>query len=114
MDEVHRVLIPGGKATFITPAYNSERAVQDFTHEWPPVAPPSYFYFDRNFRNGNRLTHGYYDLQCDFEITVTGNVDPVWAQREVGVQQHAARHSLNVVLDYQAVLVKRKPPEAAT
>src|SRR5436190_24204554 len=37
MDEVYRVLAPEGKATFTVPYWNSNRAVQDYRYEWPPL-----------------------------------------------------------------------------
>src|SRR5262245_49044872 len=46
MDEVYRILKPGARATFVAPAYNHQRAVQDYTHEWPPICPNSFWYFN--------------------------------------------------------------------
>jgi SAM-dependent methyltransferase len=55
MDEVYRILIPGGKAVFITPYWSSMRSVQDFTHQWPPICETSYLYFNKGWREQNKL-----------------------------------------------------------
>src|ERR1051326_1205179 len=67
MDELHRVMQVGGKATFITPYYKSPRATQDFSHEWPPISEESYLYFNKGWREVNKLTHGNYEMTCDFD-----------------------------------------------
>src|SRR3989304_3239050 len=38
MNELYRVLIPGGKATIIVPHWASNRSYGDMTHCWPPVS----------------------------------------------------------------------------
>lgn len=120
MDELWRVMAPGAGAVIIVPAYNSSRAVQDFTHEWPPICPASFYYFNKPWREINKLIHGAYDLVCDFSMEgprggqINGSVDPNWAQRELSVQQFAANHYLNVVMDFTALLVKPKDVEGGT
>lgn len=49
-NELYRVLIPGGKATIITPHWASNRAYGDFTHQWPPVAEFLYYYISSEWR----------------------------------------------------------------
>lgn len=112
MDELFRILKPGAKATIIVPAYNSVRAIQDFTHEWPPIGPESFWYFTKGFREGNKLNHGPYDLKCDFLLTQTGTLDAAWVSRQPEVQQQAARQYMNVMLDYVTVMQKPAPPAA--
>ena len=50
-------------------ARTTARAIQDFTHEWPPVAAETFLYFNKGWREQNKLTHGYYDLKCDFDFS---------------------------------------------
>lgn len=64
MDELWRILIPGRTATIITPSWDSPAAIQDFTHEWPPVCPQSYMYFNRHARSIMGLQHM---CNCHFE-----------------------------------------------
>jgi SAM-dependent methyltransferase len=113
MDEVYRILKPGAKVTVIVPAYNSARAVQDFTHEWPPVAPESFFYFQKPFRDGNRLTHGLYDLKCDFEMVITGTIGDPWVQKSQETQMFAGRHYMNVTQDLVATMTKKVAEQPA-
>lgn len=72
-NEMHRVLVKGGKATIITPHWASNRAYGDFTHAWPPVAEFLYFYLSKTWRASNAPDNdaqwnpdGY---SCDFEAT---------------------------------------------
>lgn len=105
MDEVYRVLVDGGKATFITPYYSSMRAVQDFTHQWPPICECSYLYFNKGWREANKLTH--YGATCDFDFTYGYILDSIVSQKHVDQQQFAIKHQINSVSDLQVVLTKR-------
>jgi SAM-dependent methyltransferase len=108
MEEVYRVLKVGCSATFITPYWSSERSVQDFSHAWPPVAPPSYLYFNKKWREDNKLTHGLYDIKADFDIDFPGQqIDGLWANRHPEAQNWAARHYTNVILDLTVRLKKK-------
>jgi hypothetical protein len=109
MDEVYRVMAVGAKATFIVPAYNSSRAVQDFTHVFPPVCADSFWYFNKAWREVNKLTHGHYALKCDFDHQVTGTIGGGWAQRAYDAQVFASTHYMNVTQDIHAALIKRAP-----
>lgn len=67
MDELYRVLIPDGTATITVPTHDSPGAIQDFTHEWPPVCRESFFYFNREARRAMGLEH--YPVSCNFQIS---------------------------------------------
>lgn len=67
-DECYRILKPGGKMRLIHPYYKSVRAVQDPTHKWPPISENSYLYWDKNWREINKLDH--YPIKCDFEFSI--------------------------------------------
>jgi predicted SAM-dependent methyltransferase len=107
LDEVFRVLKTGSKVAFIVPAYNHQRAVQDFTHEWPPICPNSFWYFNRAWREANGLTHGDYDLACDFDLQISGAMEPAWSTRSLEAQAFASAHYMNITADLWAVLTKR-------
>ena len=108
MDECYRMLKPGGKMRFIHPYYKSVRAVQDYTHRWPPIAETSYLYFDKNWREANKLTHGFYDLKCDYQFNVYYTwQDPTWANKSEEARNFAINHYFNVVADMIVDLVKR-------
>lgn len=52
-NQMYRVMIPGAKATIITPYWASNRAYGDPTHQWPPVSEMSYYYLNREWRLKN-------------------------------------------------------------
>jgi predicted SAM-dependent methyltransferase len=53
MNELWRVLVPGGKATIITPHWASNWAYGDFTHADKPVTEMFYFYLRKDWRQSN-------------------------------------------------------------
>lgn len=53
INELYRVLIPGGKASIITPHWASQRAFGDFTHADKPVSEFFYYYVWREWRVQN-------------------------------------------------------------
>jgi predicted SAM-dependent methyltransferase len=111
MDELYRVLEPGGKATIICPYYRSVRAIQDFTHEWPPIAENSFLYFNKNWREQNKLTHGYYEMTSDFDFTYGYSVNPTWVNKSEDARAFAMIHYNEVVSDIHVTLVSRKGKE---
>lgn len=108
MDECWRILKPEGRMRLIHPYYKSVRAVQDFTHKWPPISENSYLYWDRGWRKMNGLTHGPYDLKCDYEFNVYYTwQDQVWANKNEETRNFAVNHYFNVVADMIVDLKKR-------
>jgi SAM-dependent methyltransferase len=53
VNELFRVLKPGGKFTMITPHWCSNRAYGDLTHKWPPVSEMWSFYLSEEWRLAN-------------------------------------------------------------
>jgi predicted SAM-dependent methyltransferase len=70
MDEAYRILKPNGKMRCIHPYAKSVRAFQDFTHKFPPIVETSYAYFNKAWRDANKLTHGYYNLKSNFDAVI--------------------------------------------
>lgn len=66
MDEIWRICEPGAKVTIITPHWDSVRAIQDFTHEWPPIAAESFLYFNAAVRKSSGLEH--MGIKSDFDL----------------------------------------------
>jgi hypothetical protein len=108
MEELYRILVPEGKATIVCPYHSSVRAIQDFTHEWPPVAAESFLYFNKGWREQNRLTHGYYDMKCDFDFSYGYVINGTWAVRQDEARQFGIQHYNNTVDDISVTLVRRK------
>ena len=65
VNELHRVLIPGGKCRIITPHWASSRAYGDLTHQWPPVSEFWWYYLNREWRAVNAPHNDGYT--CDFD-----------------------------------------------
>lgn len=106
MDEIYRILKPGGLARFVCPYYTSVRAFQDPTH-LRFISEPMFSYFTKVWREANKLTH--YPVKCDFEIV---KLDHAISEEYTGKAQDAvayqAMHMWNVVMDLQIILRKPK------
>ena len=105
MDELHRVLQREAKCTIWVPYYSSMRAVQDPTHEWPPICEASFLYFNAEWRKQNGLDH--YPISCDFDFSYAYIVDGGWAARNEEARGFAIRNYLNSISDLQVVVTKR-------
>ena len=106
-DECYRILVPGGKMRVIHPYYKSTRAVQDFTHKWPPISEESYYYWNAEWRKINKLTHGYYDLKSNFAFTLYYTwQNEQWANKSDEARSFAINHYFNVVADMIVDLTK--------
>lgn len=105
-DELWRVLKVGGKATFITPSCDSNRAIQDPSHCWPPVCPEFYLYVNRGWREANKLTHGAYDVKCNFDAAVAVSYAPDVGPRADEFRTFAMTHYRNATLDLHVTLTR--------
>lgn len=54
-NELYRILKKGGKGTFITPHWASNRAYGDISHQWPPVSEMFWYYLDKKWRQENAI-----------------------------------------------------------
>ena len=106
MDELYRVLVVGGKATMITAYYSTAMAIADFNLEWPPICEQSYLYFNREWRENNKLP---YKINADYDFTYGYLLVPDVAGRSNEVQTFQVRSYLNTVQRLQVALVKRAP-----
>lgn len=110
MNEVWRVLGPGGTAEFRTPL-GLWRQCQDPTHEWPPIVPGSFSYFDMEWLDANGLGH-YRDLlglRCDFAVDLAGMAmaEPFRAAAGPEAVWALAKYTQNAAEDMRVVLTKR-------
>lgn len=105
-DECYRILKPGGKMRHVHPYYKSVRAVQDPTHKWPPISENSYLYWDKKWREANKLDH--YNLKCDFEFSIYYSwQDPTVANKNEETRNFYIDKYWNVVADMIVDLKKR-------
>lgn len=106
MDECYRILKPEGKMRLVHPYYKSVRAVQDPTHKWPPISENSYFYWDKKWREMNKLDH--YPIKCDFEFNIYYSwQDPTVANKNEETRMFMIDKYWNIVADMIVDMVKR-------
>lgn len=119
-NELHRVLKPETKCTIIVPAWKSNRAYGDPTHQWPPVSEMWFHYLKQEWRDINaphtdrkNWKQGY---ACDFDATWGYGLHPMLATRNQEYQSFAINFYLEAAQDIHATLIKRRPgkPKVAT
>jgi SAM-dependent methyltransferase len=104
MNELWRVMKPGGTLQFIAPYYTSVRASQDPTHK-RFISEETFYYFDREWRAANRL--GHYPICCDFKVElIEHSLNPDYSDQSAEVIAHAARHFWNVIDEISVTLRK--------
>jgi SAM-dependent methyltransferase len=111
-NEMHRVLIKGGKAVIITPHWASQRAYGDFTHQWPPVCEMLYYYINREWR---RVNAPHNDIEfnpkgyiCDFDVTGGYSLHPQIQPRNLEYQTFAQTFYKEACQDTHMTAIARK------
>jgi SAM-dependent methyltransferase len=105
VNELYRVLVPGGKCTMITPHWASCRAYGDLTHQWPPVSEFWFYYLSKEWRKANAPHNDAYT--CDFDCTWGYIPHPEVAPRNQEYQMYAFNFLKEAIQDIQATLVKK-------
>jgi SAM-dependent methyltransferase len=105
VNELWRVLKPGGKAQLITPHWASNRAYGDLTHQWPPVSEMWFYYLSREWREANAPHNDFY--LCDFEAKWGYSMHPALAPRNTDYQQNALQFWKEAAQDIICTLTKR-------
>ncbi len=104
MAELWRVLAPNGKCTIIVPYWASPRSIQDPESQWPPICEQSFLYFNKAFRETNKIA---FDGDCDWDFTYGYQLDPETAGKSDEVRPFWIKHYLNAIADLHMVLTKR-------
>lgn len=82
-NELHRVLVPGGKCQLIVPDFSSGRAYGDPTHQWPPFCAFALYYLNREWRLPNAphtdVKHNPAGFTCDFNAMGGHSLNPLMA-----------------------------------
>ena len=104
MDEIYRILKPGATIIIRAPYYNSIRAWQDPTHT-REISEATFLYYNKDWRTQNKLDH--YSIKSNFDFSFGYDFMPDWAMRAEEARAFAVRHYTNVVMDIQAVLIKK-------
>jgi len=114
MDEVYRILkdeitdpdgkVHAGTIKIIAPYYSSMRAWQDPTHR-RAISDASFFYFNKGWRDANRLDH--YGIQCDFDFVYGYDIAGDIASKHDEARNMGILHYINAVNDIHVTLTKR-------
>lgn len=103
LDELWRVLVPGGKTFVRVPHHASVRAWQDpFTVRAVPES--TFLFFNKVWREEQKVS--YYPIKADFRFTHGYAVTTDWAIRSQEARDFALRHYNNVATDLQLTLEK--------
>jgi hypothetical protein len=119
VNELYRVLIPGGKATIITPYWASCRAYGDPTHKFPPISEFWFYYLSKEWRLGDEekkvpANAPHTDIKylkggfsCDFEATWGYSLHPMVQLRNQEAQQFMIQFYKEAAQDIIATLIKK-------
>jgi hypothetical protein len=108
VNELYRILVPGGKCQIIAPHWASCRAYGDPTHQWPPVSEFWFMYLSRQWRLANAphtdasvWPDGF---SCDFGAGWGYNLRGDLAVRNQDFQQFAMANYKEACADIVATL----------
>lgn len=119
VNELYRVLIPGGKAVLVAPHWASCRAYGDPTHQWPPISEFWFYYLSKEWRLGNKeknlpgnaphtdATYIKGGFACDFEATWGYSLHPTVQLRNQESQQFMVQFYKDATMDVMATLTKK-------
>jgi SAM-dependent methyltransferase len=109
VNELYRVLAPGGKAAIIVPHWASNRAYGDLTHQWPPVSEMWFFYLCKAWRE-KEAPHTCTLYTCDFDFTAGYSMRQDLQTRNQEYQQFALANYKEVAQDIIATITKPLKP----
>jgi SAM-dependent methyltransferase len=105
VNELYRVLIPGGKATVVTPHWASNRAYGDMTHKWPPVSEMWFYYLDKDWRAQNAPHNDFYT--CNFNCTWGYSLHPQIQMKAQEAQGFAMQFYKEAAQDMICTMTKK-------
>ncbi len=109
MAELWRILVPNGKCTMIVPYWASPRSIQDPCSAWPPLCEQSFLYFNKSFREANKLSEpkNYCDFDFAYGYQLDRNDAAVINGKTDEVRGFWIKHYVNIVEDLHMTLTKR-------
>lgn len=118
LNELHRVLIPGGTATIIVPYWASSRAYGDITHAWPPIGEMTFYYWSRAWRLANAphtdIQWNRHGFSCDFDFGCGYNTHQNLIGKSDVVQQFEINFYKEAAQDIVGTITKCVPQIAVT
>lgn len=104
VNELYRVLVPGGKCMLVAPHWASQRAYGDLTHEWPPVSEFWFYYLSSAWRKVNAPHNDGYT--CNFSVTWGYALHPEVQARNAEYQQDMLKWNKEAAMDVVATFEK--------
>lgn len=112
MNELYRVLVPGGTARIVHPHGRTDRALADPTAA-RVITDQTWWFFDRQWREDEHCRRP--SITADFEIvSIEAPLRAEWSHRAPAAQAFALEHYWNIVGDVTVVLRARESPSDAT
>ena len=108
MDEIYRILVPSGKASFAVVYWNTARGAQDYLYEYPPLCEQSFLYFNKGWRDANKIER---DLKCNFSFTYGYSFEAETAARNEESRGFYIKRYTNCVDVLHLMLTKLRPDE---
>lgn len=110
VNELYRILVPGGQCQIIVPHWASCRAYGDPTHQWPPVSEFWFYYLSKEWREANTphddIKYNPDGFNCNFSATWGYSLNPALHNRNQEYQQFAMSNYKEACSDIIATLVK--------
>lgn len=103
MDEIYRILKPGGKATIQVPYLTSTRSFGDPTHV-RYMHDVSFYYFSKDWRVTNKIDH--YGIKSDFDVLFSYVIDEELLLKSEFVRSKAFKENWNAISDLIVDLIK--------
>ena len=103
MNEVYRILKPGGRILIVCPYYTSVRAFGDPSHV-RFINDMSFSYFNKQWRESANIPE--YGINCNFDIKLSYRISNDMALKSEEVRQKAFVHDWNTIEDIIVELTK--------
>lgn len=109
VNELYRILKPGGQARIIVPHWCSTRAMGDLTHSAHPVVEMWFYYLDANWRKNNAQHNDFYT--CHFNCSWGYSLHQSLLVRNQEYQNFALANFKEAAQDLICTFTKSPMPE---
>lgn len=105
MNELYRVMAPGGKVAVVGPHAQSYGCWQDPTHE-RAINEKFFQYFSKKIRESEGMKVDHYPIHTDFEIDgeILYRLEPEWKDKSDFDKAWAVKHLNNVIEQFSVTL----------